>query len=138
MSIGHLCCRACQVRLRAGATEVDLLDGMCPVCGSTLEPAARAADALGFRSFDWSMIIGEAEGEPAGAAGRPIDLSTRREPLSAPDDLDSERSLDRGGGLGDGPAAKLPHEIDRAAAAPRRAAARRSTASATAPGRGAT
>jgi hypothetical protein len=48
----HLSCESCRVRLRASAPEVDLLDGMCPLCGEPLRPAARVADVLGFGLFD--------------------------------------------------------------------------------------
>ncbi len=48
----HLSCAACRVRLRASAPEVDLLDGMCPLCGEPLKPAASVADVLGFGLFD--------------------------------------------------------------------------------------
>jgi hypothetical protein len=48
----HLSCDSCRVRLPAGAPEVDLLDGMCPLCGVTLRPASRVADVLGFALFD--------------------------------------------------------------------------------------
>jgi hypothetical protein len=48
----HLGCESCRIRLRASAPEVDLLDGMCPLCGEPLRLAARVADVLGFGLFD--------------------------------------------------------------------------------------
>ena len=51
-SSGHLGCAACRIRIRANAPEVDLLDGMCPICNARLQPAGRVADLLGFGLFD--------------------------------------------------------------------------------------
>jgi hypothetical protein len=48
----YLGCDWCRIRLRASAPEVDLLDGMCPICDATLQPAAHVADVLGFGLFD--------------------------------------------------------------------------------------
>ena len=53
----HLGCESCRIRLPASAPEVDLLDGMCPLCGEPLRLAARIADVLGFGLFDVGLGV---------------------------------------------------------------------------------
>jgi hypothetical protein len=97
MSSNHLSCAACRIRIRASAPEVHLLDGMCPACGAALQAATHAADVLGFRAFDWSMVIGENWSEQPHVVLPPVDLRTRREHVAALNDLDMERSLNTDG-----------------------------------------
>ncbi len=54
---GQLSCESCRIRLPASAPEVDLLDGMCPLCGTTLKPAAHVADVLGYGLFDVGLGV---------------------------------------------------------------------------------
>ena len=61
----QLGCDSCRIRLPASSPEVDLLGGMCPLCGAPLEPAARVADVLGYGLFDVGL-------------GLPSDLESRR------------------------------------------------------------
>lgn len=84
MPSNHLACAACRIRVPASAPEVHLLDGMCPACGAALEAVASGADVLGFRVFDWSMVIGESWNEQSHLAAAPVDLQARRERLAAP------------------------------------------------------
>ncbi len=53
----QLSCKSCRIRLPASAPEVDLLDGMCPLCGTALEPAARVVDVLGYGLYDVGLGV---------------------------------------------------------------------------------
>lgn len=67
----HLGCESCRIRLPASAPEVDLLDGMCPLCGEPLRLAARIADVLGFGLFDVGLgVPSEHESRRASVAQR--------------------------------------------------------------------
>lgn len=77
MSSQHVSCAVCRIRLRATAPEIELLDGLCPICGVPLQPAT-AASVLGFRSFDWGDDADQRAGEPSDPAPPPTDMVTRR------------------------------------------------------------
>jgi hypothetical protein len=62
MSSRHLSCVACRIRLHATAPEIDLLEGMCPICEARLKLASSVADVTGFRLFDLAVL---SEREPA-------------------------------------------------------------------------
>ena len=81
----HLACASCRIRIPASAPEVHLLDGMCPACGTALEAVASGADVLGFRVFDWSMVLGEHRSEQSHLAVAPVDLRIRRERVAGLD-----------------------------------------------------
>jgi hypothetical protein len=83
MSSHHVSCAACRIRLRAGAPEIELLEGLCPICGLTLQHASDAASVLGFRSFEWGDDTGQRAGEALDPAPPPTDLVTRRRVAAA-------------------------------------------------------
>jgi hypothetical protein len=83
MSLHHVSCAVCRIRLRATAPEIELLDGMCPICGLRLQPATDAASVLGFRSFDWGDDGDQPTGEPSDPAPPPTDMVTRRRVAAA-------------------------------------------------------
>jgi len=62
---------------------------MCPACGTALEAVASGADVLGFRVFDWSMVIGESWSEQSQLVAAPVDLQARRERVAASIGADS-------------------------------------------------
>jgi hypothetical protein len=61
MSLRHLSCPACRIRMHADAPEIALLEDRCPICEALLRPASSAAGVMGFRSFDLDAL---AEQEP--------------------------------------------------------------------------
>jgi len=73
MSARHFGCAACRIRLHATAPEIDLLEGMCPVCGMKMKLASCVSDLTGFRLFDLSPLSDQ---EPF---GRPVDPVAGRE-----------------------------------------------------------
>ena len=77
MSRRHLGCVACRIRLHATAPEIELLEGMCPVCGARLSLASSACDVMGFRLFDLSVLSDQESSERASVVGRPVDLVAR-------------------------------------------------------------
>jgi hypothetical protein len=75
----------------AGAAT-DLTDGSCPGCGQSLEPVAKLAEVMGFRSpnlYDRSV--------PPRIAERMSDISGGRAAAEA--QLDADRWFDEGGAL---------------------------------------
>jgi hypothetical protein len=97
MSSRQLNCVACRIWVRGTAAEVDLLEGMCPICGARLGSAGCASDVRGFRCLDLGARSEQESSEAPNAVGRPVDLVARREAAAARDDLDVERWLDGGG-----------------------------------------
>ncbi len=79
MSSRHLGCAACRIRLHATAPEIDLLEGMCPVCGMKMKLASSVSDLTGFRLFDLSPLSDQEPRERANMLGRPVDPVARRE-----------------------------------------------------------
>jgi hypothetical protein len=92
-------CAGCRIRLRASAPEIELLDGLCPICAAVLQPAEHAANALGFRAFDWDADAQEEPGEPPDTLGPPADLQARRQRALAAEELDTARWSDEGGSV---------------------------------------
>src|SRR5436190_5304026 len=77
MSRRHLGCVACRIRLHASAPEIELLEGMCPVCGARLKLASCVSDLMGFRLFDLGLLSDEESSKQANMLGRPVDLVAR-------------------------------------------------------------
>jgi hypothetical protein len=77
MSRRHLGCVACRIRLHATAPEIELLEGMCPVCGARLKLASCVSDLMGCRLFDLSVLSDQESSEQANVLGRPVDLVAR-------------------------------------------------------------
>jgi hypothetical protein len=83
MSRRHLGCVACRIRLHATAPEIELLEGLCPVCGARLKLASCVSDLTGFRLFDLKVLSDQESSEQANVLGRPVDLVARREAVAA-------------------------------------------------------
>ena len=47
----HFKCVGCKARLYSTAARADLLDDLCPRCGSPLEPVGKLAEIVGFQSM---------------------------------------------------------------------------------------
>jgi hypothetical protein len=75
MSRRHLGCLACRIRLHATAPEIELLEGMCPVCGASLKLASSTSDLIGFRLFDLGLLSDEKSSTDV--LGCPVDLVIR-------------------------------------------------------------
>jgi hypothetical protein len=93
-------CAPCRIRLDRESPEVALFDGLCPICGLSLEPAAELTELVGFRAFD--LAQGDRSFEtPAGGrkqfVGRVLDAMTRRDATLAQTRLDAGRWIDDGG-----------------------------------------
>jgi hypothetical protein len=93
----HLSCPRCRIRLHASAPELDLLLGMCPICGTSLGPAWSGSGVMGFRLLDLDVLRDQESSAPTSAVGRPVDFEARR--AAAQEDLDAERWLDQGGSV---------------------------------------
>src|SRR5436305_8892137 len=65
----HYVCVPCKVRLRGSGNPSEPVVGLCPECGSRLEPVARLAALVGFRSV---MSINAAAAAPPAGSGRRI------------------------------------------------------------------
>jgi uncharacterized protein YegP (UPF0339 family) len=102
----HLSCPRCRVRLHASANEVDLLLGMCPICDMSLGPASSGSDVMGFRLLDLDVLRDQESSAPPSAVRHPVDFEPRRP--AAQEDLDAERWLDEGGGVGGEAVAEWP------------------------------
>jgi len=97
MAPRHLSCRGCRIRVRGNAPEIDLLEGMCPICGTRLRLASSTSGVMGFRLFDLGPLSdGGLSGAPR-AVGRPVDFVAHHGPAVARDDFDAQRWLDEGG-----------------------------------------
>lgn len=96
MSRQHLSCPACRIRVRADAPEIALLEDRCPICGATLTPVSFASGVIGFRSFNLDELSEQEPHDQPNPPGNPADLVSRREAVSARDDLDAHRWSDDG------------------------------------------
>jgi hypothetical protein len=98
MSIRHLSCPTCRIRVRADAREITLLEGRCPICGAMLRPVPSASDVMGFRSFDLDSFSEQVSDDQPNPAGNPA-IRRKSVPASARDDLDADRWSDDGGNM---------------------------------------
>jgi hypothetical protein len=92
-------CVPCKMRVSAAGARTALTDGACPSCGRALEPVAELTEVMGFRSpnlLDPSVPPGIAERVADICGGRPV----------ADAQLEVDRWLDEGGGLGPEPLAQ--------------------------------
>jgi hypothetical protein len=96
MSLRHLSCPGCRIRVRASAPEIDLLEGSCPICGATLRPVSSALGVMGFRSFDLDAFSEQESSGPPPEPGRPVDLVVRREAALARDGFGGDDWSDAG------------------------------------------
>jgi hypothetical protein len=96
MSSPHLSCQDCRIRVRASATEIELLEGSCPICGAELRAVPSPSDVLGFRSFDLDVLAEGASSDRPPAPAQPVDLVARREAALARDGFDADRWSDEG------------------------------------------
>jgi hypothetical protein len=87
-------CLRCRMRLHASAPELDLLLGMCPICGMSLGRASSGSGVMGFQLFGPRCARDQESSAPPSAVRRPVDLEARR--AAAQEDLDAERWLDQG------------------------------------------
>ncbi len=93
-------CVTCRIRLDQAGPEADLFEGLCPICGTALEPAATLAELVGFRSFD---LAGDEQAfdNPADTRKRSVrrvqDLMARRDTAHTQTRLDVERWIDEAG-----------------------------------------
>lgn len=89
MSVRHLSCRCCRIRVLATAPAVDLLEARCPICEAALTPVSSASSVIGFRSFDLDAFSDSEPGRPPHAlAWR--SLAARGEASLARGDLDAQ------------------------------------------------
>ena len=77
MSRRHLGCVACRIRLHATAPEIELLEGMCPVCGARLKLASSTSALMGFRLFDLGLLSDEESGKQGDVLGCSVDPVAR-------------------------------------------------------------
>jgi hypothetical protein len=63
----HFKCEGCRTRLYSAAARADLVDDLCPGCGSLLEPVGELTEIVGFQSvkrvdypFDSELAVAEA------------------------------------------------------------------------------
>jgi hypothetical protein len=77
MSRRHLSCPGCRIRVRANVPEIELLEGMCPICDTRLQLASFASGVMGFRLFDLGPLSDRGlSGAPhAGGGCRGVSLS---------------------------------------------------------------
>jgi hypothetical protein len=88
MSVRHLSCPGCRIRVLANAPAIDLLEARCPICDATLTPASSASSVIGFRSFDLDTFSDSEPRRLPRALASPSNLGARREAALARDDLD--------------------------------------------------
>lgn len=100
MPSGNLSCPDCRIRVRAGAPEIALLEGRCPICGATLEVVPTASSLIGFRSFDLDELSARDGSAPPRSSAEPVDLVARREAASARDQASAEGRPDAGNSVG--------------------------------------
>lgn len=105
MSGRHLNCAGCRIRIRAGAREIDLLDGRCPICDETLGAMAPASSVLGFRAFDLDTLSDHPSTKLPRATRDAVDLFARHAPALSTNHFDADRWTDDGGAV-DGAAAR--------------------------------
>ena len=108
MSPRHLICRGCRIRVRGNVPEIDLLEGMCPICGARLRLPSSISGVMGFRLFDLGPLSdGGLSGAPP-AVGRPVDFVGHHGAAVARDDRDAQRWLDEGGSFPSKAVAECP------------------------------
>jgi len=79
MSSRNLSCPGCRIRVLANASNIDLLEGRCPVCGARLRTVESSASVMGFRLFDMSALSQEDASAPPPTPGwDPVDLAVSR------------------------------------------------------------
>lgn len=96
MSSRYLACPGCRIRVRENARDIDLLEGMCPICGKTLRSTS-ATSVIGSRLFDLEPLsdgVGALQ-----ATARPADPAIERGASVALDDRDAQRSHAESGSL---------------------------------------
>lgn len=108
MSSRHLSCEGCQIRVRASAPEIGLLEGRCPICGERLRAVPFPSGVVGFRSFDLDVLSDHASSDRPPAPAQPIDLAARREAALARDDVDADLWSDEGGSVSGEAVAEWP------------------------------
>jgi hypothetical protein len=96
MSSRHLSCQGCRIRVRAGAPEIELLEGGCPICGAKLRAVPFPSDVLGFRSFDLDALSQPRSSDRPSTPAHTVDLVARREAALARDGFDADRSSGEG------------------------------------------
>lgn len=96
MSSLYLSCMGCRIRVRENGPDIDLLEGMCPICGETLHLTSPSR-VMGFRLFDLGPLS-DGVG-PQRAAARPADPARHRSASVALDYGDVQRSLEDGWSL---------------------------------------
>jgi hypothetical protein len=109
MSSRHLSCEDCRIRLRASASDIELLEDSCPICGAKLTAVPFPSGVVGFRSFDLHALAerGSTERLPSTPA-QPIDLVARRQAALAQDRFDTDRWADEGGSVSNEAVAEWP------------------------------
>jgi len=107
MAPRYLSCPGCRIRVNRNAPEIDLLEGMCPICGARLQSASTSG-VIGFRLFDLGPLSdGGLSGAPP-AVGWPVDFMAHRGAAVAGDGLDGQGWLTRGGSVSSQAAAARP------------------------------
>jgi hypothetical protein len=76
----HFKCAACRTRLYSASAPADLVDGLCPRCGSPLEPVGELAEIVGFQSMNPSSRFAREQ------ALRPQEALAQAIALRAPND----------------------------------------------------
>jgi len=89
MSSRHLSCEGCRIRVRAGAPEIGLLQGRCPICGARLRAVPFPSGVMGFRSFDLDALSDQRSSDRPPTPAQPVDLAARREAALARSDFDA-------------------------------------------------
>ena len=99
-------CASCKARLYSAARHDDLIDDLCPECGSVLEPAGELAELVGYRSItppsDPERLADPRAGVVTHRFGEVLAVRRAREAQAL---LDADRWLDDGGNVN---AAVLP------------------------------
>jgi hypothetical protein len=70
----HYKCGACRVRVNVPRASAELVENLCPECGSPLEPVAELAELMGFRSIEplaAEQWLNDGDGRLAGAIALP-------------------------------------------------------------------
>ena len=97
-------CVQCRIRVDGTHSNIELVSGLCPLCGGPLEPVTTLAELVGFRWFDPAAPL-----SPAVASARSLrgdsaplaHLGTHRSAAQHVDELrpeswlDDDESLDR-------------------------------------------
>ena len=54
----HFKCEGCRSRLYSAAAPTDLVGGLCPACGTVLQPVGALTELVGFRSITVAPGVG--------------------------------------------------------------------------------